>query len=137
MPRIKSPSLEFTVECNGGQRGLARGSEKKLIIIGRMIAGEAARTQGWTPQENQPVYVLMTANMPFNKSKGILGVGVPSVNFVTEMVARMLVGPVIKKTSQICASLVIKKECKDRRYIEVLVGAPKDWADLNHDIRNG
>lgn len=147
-------SLQFTVECGGGNRqsvSCGYGGEENLIKIGKMIAKEAANVYKWELPRYRPVYVLITINLRMNKNSSdeerewrdkliahrMIPVRTPSTHRVTDMVIRMLTGPVIETPAQVCAIMAIKKQSKDREFIEVFVGAPTDWSELNHDIRNG
>lgn len=151
---LSKPNLQFTVECGvNNRRGVASGygGRKNLAIIGRMMAGEAARTSGWDLPSYRPIYVIVTVNLRITRTNNteanewrkklvankMIPVRTPSTNRIDDIVTRMLVGPIIKDASQICAITIVKKLSKDRDFIEIFVGAPVDWSELNHDIRNG
>lgn len=145
------PLLEFTVESAGGNKGLAHGGTTAMITVGKMIAREAVRVSGWELPPQRPVFVVVTVNLPFSHhrftkdkewqkkllARKMLPVRTPSIEYITHVVQSILVGTVIKTSAQICAITIVKKHHEKREFLEFLVGAPTDWAELNHDIRNG
>lgn len=143
--------LEFTLTSGDGKYGLTKGGVRNYITLGKMVATAAARQCGWNLPAYRPIYVIVTVNLPDNHDRAgeerewasrtlphkLLPVRTPSISRVIDIVTKILTGTVIKKPSQIVGSMIIKKLSKKETSLEVFVGAPTDWVELNHDIRNG
>lgn len=116
---------------------------KSLIA---MIAKTAVVNQGWEMTADKPYYILVTiylgAGSVHGKAKteklfksGVLPTRRPSCNRILNLITSTLSGIVWTSLQQVVGVLVVKKYSKEEG-VEVLVGSPKNWRELNHDLRN-
>jgi hypothetical protein len=115
-----------------------------------MIAKNAIATQNWNYDESSPVYIVITVNLPVPTS-GVrvdrmermrknqeLPVRYPQVDAIMRVIMYALCGVAYKNCKQIVSALVAKRYVKsnDQQSVDVLVGKPENWGELNYDLRN-
>ena len=152
---LSEQTLEFVIPGKPLGSGSPVGS-RKLIKQGihnrqgadgyrsliSMIAKTAIAEQGW----NEPCYILVTiylGNMKnLNKKQRAafweseaLPTRRPTCSKILQHVMAALKGLAWKDDRQVVGVLVAKKYRKEEG-VEVLLGYPKNWRELNHDLRN-
>lgn len=154
-------TLEFVIPGRPLQQGAPRNrvelqkeglhdtmGEGGYINLIRMVAKAAVVAQKWEIGANEPVYVVVTIyldrhNTTFIKPEirkmikrgTLLPIQRPDVNRISELVIKALKGIVWANNKQLVGLLVTKKYNQEEG-VEVLVGNPKTWRELNHDLRN-
>lgn len=124
-----------------------RGAQSYKALI-KMVAKAAIATQGgWELDIEQPYYILITINVGAGKvwasgekqklwSGEKLATRSPDTDRILGLILRSLAGLVWVKKRQVVGSLVVKKYNKKEEGVEVLIGCPNNWRELNHDLRN-
>lgn len=106
-----------------------------------------AERGGWEYTRDSAFYVLITIYLGpgCNTSKAIqddmykgrrLPVREPRVDNIAKYILDSLLGICWERKSQVVGMLVAKKYVKKRQSVEVLIGNPKSWRELNNDLRN-
>lgn len=158
---LSEQTLEFVVPGRPLQGGAPRnrvqlkeegvhdklGAEGYMNLI-KMIAKVAMATQKWEMLKTEPVYILITVYLCRHdtgytrpetqraiKKGTYLPIQKPDVNRIMTLVIKALKGLAWANNKQLVGLLVTKKYSKDEG-VEVLVGSPKTWRELNHDLRN-
>lgn len=154
-------TLEFVIPgrpvCKGtrNSRRIASGLDEggattangyKSLI--RMCAKAAiAARGGWEYTTKSAFYVVITIyvgpegrvlkSVENDMYKGkILPVREPRVDNIATYVMEALLGITWDRKAQVVGLLVAKKYNKTRQSVEVLIGNPKNWRELNNDLRN-
>lgn len=156
---LSEQTLQFVVPGKPLSSGSPRG-RKKLKEEGlhdrqgangyrsliSMIAKVAIAEQGWELADSEPCYLLVTIYLgggaivvpsrqkPLWEGK-VLPTRRPTCSKILQHVMAALKGLAWKEDRQVVGVLIAKKYRKQEG-VEVLVGKPKDWRELNHDLRN-
>lgn len=150
--------IEFVVPgrplCRGYRKATAdeprakNGGKTYQAIVG-MIAKVAVLNSNWKYDETSPVYVVVTVNLAtpnesISKAKReamlknkTLPVRYPLIERILRVVLYSMRGIVYGSVKQVVGTTVVKRYCKDdEQSIEVLVGKPANWGEMNYDLRN-
>lgn len=141
---IGATESRFRSENHGESQRLG---EKGYIAIARFSAKSAVVEQGWEMVDDEPIYMIVTINvgpgsvmrrLPREKMwRGeTLATREPRLSNILQMLMTAFTGVVWKKKAQVVGSLLVKKYTKGSQCVEVLIGRPKNWGELNHDLRN-
>lgn len=150
--------LEFVIAgrplCRGYRKAAegeprARNKGKTYGSIVGMVAKAAMADSDWNYDETSPVYIVLTINLAtpretISKKKReamiqnkTLPVRFPSVERILRVILFALQGVVYGSTKQVAGATIVKKYCKDDdQSIEVLIGKPSGWGEMNYDLRN-
>lgn len=150
--------LEFVVPgrplCRGWRKTTkdeprTKNDGKAYGAVVGMIAKVAMATSDWKYDETSPVYVVVTINLATTKDtisrkkreemikNKVLPVRYPSIERLIKVIVFSLKGVVYGSTKQVVGVTAVKKYCKDdEQSIEVLVGKPSSWGEMNYDLRN-
>lgn len=123
-----------------------RGPESYKALI-KMVGKYATLEQGWELNIDEAYYVLITINLGAGAINGggqrrklwageKLATRAPDTDRILSLILNALAGIVWVKKRQVVGALVVKKYNKKEESVEVLVGSPKNWRELNHDLRN-
>lgn len=158
---LSEKTLEFVIPGRPLQGGAPRnrvklkeegvhdklGAEGYINLI-KMIAKAAMAMQKWEILKTKPVYILITVYLYRHdtnytrpetqmaiKKGTYLPMQKPDINRIMVLVVKALKGLVWANNKQLVGFLVTKKYSKEEG-VEVLVGSPNTWRELNHDLRN-
>lgn len=123
-----------------------RGADSYKTLV-KMIGKYAALEQGWQLDITQSYYILMTINLGAGSVQKVgrkeklwsgekLATRAPDADRILSLILNALTGIVWVKKRQVVGILVAKKYNKKEEGVEILVGSPKNWRELNHDLRN-
>lgn len=153
MPKrfLSENQLCFSVEGRPVAKGNLSGSGcygkmqyKQLVRLG---AKTAIAEQGWELTDGG-IYIVIVVYVDAGgqttskalkkkrlKNDIMLAVREPRITLIAKYVVDALKGVVFKTVKQIVGMTVVKKYSAEPR-IEVLIGKPKDYKELSHDLRN-
>lgn len=112
-----------------------------------MCAKCAVIEQEWEVVPDEPLYILLTINLGPGRVcrivqqekmwRGeILPTREPSVDRLVRVIMGALKDIVYTARRQVVGLLTVKRYTKNEQCVEVLVGRPSNWGELNHDLRN-
>lgn len=163
--RIVSERMEYTIPGRAIVKGSPPGratrpeGETERITKDGWKAKVAFATKmamleyGWEYDEESPFYIVLTIRVGLGHKmphapvlekirKGeILPIREPNVDRILKLVLDALTGVVWKKKAQVIGTMVLRKYVNKTKRgkeegVEVLVGKPQNWKELNHDLRN-
>lgn len=150
--------LEFVVPgrplCHGYRKTTedeprTKNKGKAYGAIVAMVAKAAMATGNWSYDETKPVYVVLTINLATTKDtiskkkreemikSKVLPVRYPLIERIIKVVLSSLAGVAYGSSKQVVGVTAVKKYCKDdEQSIEILMGKPAGWGEMNYDLRN-
>lgn len=151
-------TLEFVIPgrpiCRGYRKwkngeGSVKNNVDAYTAVVTMIAKTALASQNWEYSDVDPVYIVITINLASpigNASKAtrelmwrgkILPTRYPTADRILKIIMYALEGIAYKGCKQVVGVSVVKRYGKkDAESVEVLIGKPKNWSELNNDLRN-
>ena len=157
-PRYLAPTLEFVIAGRplcGGCNGVIKGRGEKGVRLGgsvdaykaliRLSVKQAMLMQGWSLTK-EPIYISLIVCVGIGSErhpdiirkmyKGeIIPNREPRLTRLMNVIVKTLKGIVYAQEAQIAGEFIIKRYAKEER-VEVLIGAPRNYKELTHDIRN-
>lgn len=151
LPRFIAPTLEFTIAgrplCGGrGEKGngFGGGADAYKALI-KLTAKQAMLMQGFKITK-EPVYISIIVCVGIGSEKHpkiiksmykgeIIPNREPRLARLQNVILRTLKGIIYEKEAQIAGVLVSKQYAKEQ-CVSVLVGYPRNYKELIHDLRN-
>lgn len=162
--RIVSPRMEYTIPGRALTRGASKSrgqlAEGEHDIVAKdgwkaraVFATKMAMLEyGWEYDEDAAYYVVLVIRVGLGKLKPrsyrweqirhgeILPLRDPSVDRILKLFMDALMGVLWKRKAQVIGTTVFRKyvtkATKETEGVEVLIGKPSNWKELNHDLRN-
>lgn len=138
---------------------MPKNGSKTYISMLKMYAKMNMVEQGWETNKTDAIYIVAVVNicpqkytwgrkdpatgrkirkvvtdMPLVRSKK-LAIKKPDVCRISQILQKAFCGVVYERPSQVVATTVVRRY-NSREGLDVLIGAPTDWKELVHDLRN-
>ncbi len=126
------------------KQALGESGYRNLI---QMCAKAAMASQNWqTLEEDEPLYMIITISVkapqklkPAERHEAVKGkrivVRAPSIHRFCRLFVSALKGLVFRREKQLVAINIVR-QCSKQEGVSVLIGSPKNWSELNNDLRN-
>lgn len=163
--RIVSERMEYTIPGRAIVRGSPPCRATRPEGVTEKVTKDGWKTRaafatkmamleyGWTLDEESPFYIVLTIRVGLGhktprgpileaiRRGEILPIREPNVDRILNLTMDALTGVVWKKKAQVIGTMVLKKYINKTKRgkdegVEVLIGRPQDWKELNHDLRN-
>lgn len=161
--RVVSERMEFTIPGRALTRGASKSRGQLAEGEHDIVAKNGWKTRaafaikmamleyGWQYDEESSLYLVLVIRVGLGHLKHtdevygqirrgeILALRDPSCDRILRLFMDAAQGVLYKRKAQVIGTMVLRKFVTKKHKeegVEVLVGRPNDWKELNHDLRN-